>query len=71
MASGWERVLSAVSTLQEILVSEVRRRMEEMQVRQRDLATVVGISEKHLSFMLTGKSEGTLTMWDTLLKALS
>jgi transcriptional regulator with XRE-family HTH domain len=56
--------------VQDVLAAEVRARMEELTIRQRDLAMVVGISEKHLSQMLTGRSQGSLAMWDKLLEAL-
>lgn len=52
--------------MQEILAVELKRQMKESRVRQRDLALAVGISEKHLSQMLTGRTAGSLAMWDRL-----
>lgn len=40
-------------------------------IRQADLARAVGISQKHLSQMLRGHAEGTLTMWQDCFDALS
>jgi plasmid maintenance system antidote protein VapI len=56
--------------VQDILAAELRRQMEEAHVRQRDLALAVGISEKHLSQMLTGRAQGSLVMWDKLFDGL-
>jgi plasmid maintenance system antidote protein VapI len=57
-------------TIRQYLAGELRRQMGETKVRQRDLALVVGISEKHLSQVLTGRAQGTLEMWDKLFGAL-
>lgn len=35
---------------------------------QAHLAQMVGISEKHLSQLLTGKVEGSISLWDRLLR---
>jgi hypothetical protein len=58
------------STVQGVLADLVRSRIQAWTVRQRDVASDVGISEKHLSQMLTGRTQGTLAMWDRLLDAL-
>lgn len=44
--------------------------MGETKVRQRDLALALGLSEKHISQMLTGRAQGTLETWDRLFGAL-
>lgn len=36
---------------------------------QRDLAVATGITEKHMSFLMTGRSEGSLNLWSALLAA--
>jgi len=56
--------------VQDVLAAELRRQMKEAHVRQRDLALAVGISEKHLSQMLTGRTQGSLAMWDKLFAEL-
>ena len=52
------------------LVVELRAALAEVGVRQRDLALAVGISEKHLSQLLTGKAEGSFAMWEALFAEL-
>jgi DNA-binding phage protein len=37
--------------------------------QQREIARKAGISEKHLSQMLNGHAEGTLTVWQAVLDA--
>ena len=51
--------------LQQLLAGLVR----DSGVPQAELARRVGFSEKHVSQMLTGRVEGTLTAWQVLLDA--
>jgi hypothetical protein len=53
--------------LHAVLAAEVRAGLRESQGTQSWLAWKVGISEKHLSQMLTGRAEGSLPMWEALL----
>lgn len=64
------KVSEYASYVQEILATEVRTRLAEINVRQKDLAQDLGITEKHLSQMLTGKAQGTLAMWERVFMAL-
>lgn len=59
-----------VNKLQEILVFQIKAAMKMRKVSQKRLAEQAGCSEKHLSNLLSGKSEGTLRVWDTLLGVL-
>ena len=52
-------------TVQEELIARVR----ESGFLQKDLAAVSGMSEKHVSQMLTGKVMGSLEAWQKLLRA--
>lgn len=56
--------------LQEWLVHWVRVGLQENGWSQADLAELVGLTEKHLSQLLTGKAGGTLGTWDALLTAV-
>lgn len=60
-----------MNELQKILVETVREEMRERNMSQATLATLAGISQKHLSQMLAGKASGSLDVWNTLLKILS
>ena len=44
--------------------------MERRGLSQRDTAKLVGISEKHLSQMLNGRVEATLSTWQDIFNAL-
>ena len=48
----------------------VREALLERNRSQRWLAARVGISEKHVSQMLTGSIEGSLDVWDDMLREL-
>lgn len=54
-----------VTELQHFLAGLVRSN----RIPQTEIASAVGISEKHLSQMLNGRVEGTLTMWQAVLDA--
>jgi len=53
--------------LRETLAQRVRDRLASAGVTQADAAAYLGISQKHLSQMLTGAVDGSLSMWDRLL----
>lgn len=53
--------------LQQSLAAIVRSRLVGNDMRQRDAAAFIGISEKHLSRILNCYEEGSLTMWQRLL----
>jgi len=55
-----------VTPLQDQLVTALRFDMRRRGWNQADLAFAANISEKHLSQLMTGKQEGTLTMWQHL-----
>jgi transcriptional regulator with XRE-family HTH domain len=57
--------------LQEQLTKAVRQGLIERGWSQAELARRAGISEKHLSQMLKGRTEGSLSMWDQLLTILA
>jgi DNA-binding phage protein len=54
-----------ITTLQAYLSALVR----STGVLQVEIAEKVGVSEKHLSQMLNGRVEGTLSMWQSVLDA--
>lgn len=54
-----------MTDLQAMLSTLVRH----TQIPQVQIAGKAGLSEKHLSQMLTGNVEGTLTMWQAVLDA--
>jgi transcriptional regulator with XRE-family HTH domain len=56
-----------MNNLQSHLSAMVRDRLTGSGVTQADAAAYLGISQKHLSQMLTGAVEGSLGMWDRLL----
>jgi len=37
---------------------------------QSELAVAVGISDKHLSYLLTGRAAGSIRVWDKILREL-
>lgn len=59
-----------VNKLQEILVFQIKAAMKMRKMSQKKLAEQAGCSERHLSNLLSGKTQGTLGLWDTLLKVL-
>lgn len=61
--------LPPASDLQAWLAATIRVALRNDGLSQADLAVTVSITEKHLSRMLNGRQEGSLTMWDRLLKA--
>ena len=62
--------MTEAPTVHEFLVSMVKRRMEQDGLTQVEVATGLGISQKHLSQMLSGKVNGTIDMWQRLLDYL-
>lgn len=54
-----------MTTLQTYLAALVR----SAGVPQVEIAEKIGVSEKHLSQMLNGRVEGTLSMWQSVLDA--
>jgi len=59
-----------IVTLQDWVVYQVIAGMKSNGMIQVQLANKVGISEKHLSQLLTGKVEGSISMWNKLLTAV-
>ena len=59
-----------MSTLADNLIFAFRVQLDESAVTQRIIAERVGISEKHLSCVLNGRSSGSLALWDQLFAAL-
>lgn len=55
-----------MTSLQRWLAGFIRRSPRT----QAELAARLGISEKHLSQLVTGKEEGSLTMWQRILDEL-
>lgn len=57
--------------LQRFLMQLVRRELDNAPWKtQAWLAEKLDISQKHLSFLLTGKSHGSIQLWDRILTAL-
>jgi len=52
------------------LASEIKAGLARKGWSQADLAFAAGLSEKHLSQMLTGKVDGALSMWQHLIRSL-
>jgi len=59
-----------MTRLQLWLITLTRDGMTQRGMSQRDLARVLGISEKHVSELLNGKSQGTLDLWSLVLVSL-
>lgn len=55
--------------LHDELVARVRARMRARGMTQADLARRAGLTQKHLSQMLTGRVDGALAAWQRLLDA--
>lgn len=53
------------------LATALRHRLDEEGRTQGSLARQVGITQKHLSQMLTGRVTGSVAMWDRLFDALA
>jgi hypothetical protein len=66
-AAACQRDAAITGGLQTWLSAAVRDRLTTSGVTQADTAAYLGISQKHLSQMLTGAVEGSLGMWDRLL----
>jgi transcriptional regulator with XRE-family HTH domain len=61
----------AEDNLTDLLRRLVKEGTERHGWTQAQLAQQVGMSEKHLSRLMTGKTTGSLLAWDRLLKAVS
>lgn len=59
-----------VTLLQALLSDLVRGGMARTKLNQRKLAAAAQISEKYLSEMLRGRSQGSIEVWDRLLRAV-
>lgn len=59
-----------MTPLQAWLVGRVKEGLREQGWTQARLAAEAGITQKHLSQMLTGATEGSLTKWSTLLSRI-
>lgn len=57
-------------TLHQALAAEVRAGLRDLGLPQSWLAVRTGLSQKHVSQMLTGSAEGSLVCWDRLLNAV-
>ena len=58
------------SDLQRYLAATVRAAARNRGWPQARVALEAGLSQKHLSQVLTGRAEGSLQMWDRLLKSV-
>jgi transcriptional regulator with XRE-family HTH domain len=56
--------------LDELLRELVREGLDRRKWTQFQLARTVGLSEKHLSQLLNGRTAGSVAVWDRLLKAV-
>lgn len=56
--------------LQALLSALVRRRLDILQWSQYRLSQETGVSQKHISQLLRGKTAGSVDVWDRLLKAV-
>lgn len=56
---------ASMCPIQQMLVSLIR----SSGVTQASLAAATGISEKHMSYLMTGRAEGSLSLWSALLEA--
>lgn len=52
------------------LAAAVRHQLDEQHHTQHWLAQQVGTTDKHLSQMLTGQVDGSISMWDRIFDAL-
>ena len=59
-----------MTDLQQQLADAIRFALQKDGRTQRDLAKAAGISEKHLSQMLTGGAEGSFEVWQRLVYEL-
>lgn len=57
--------------LDELLRHLVRQGMKRRKLTQYRLAKASGLSQKHLSQLLNGKTAGSIAVWDRLLKEVS
>jgi predicted XRE-type DNA-binding protein len=62
--------VGGMTKIQSILSKEVRWGLCQQRMSQKALAELVGVSQKHLSLMLSGRAEGTLSMWQQLIDAV-
>ncbi|GAA1881750.1 helix-turn-helix domain-containing protein [Williamsia serinedens] len=53
--------------LRDELAARVKNGLKNQQETQRDLARRMGVSEKHISQVLTGRAGATVEMWDRML----
>ena len=56
--------------LQAMMADLVRGGLYRKHWNQADLAMAAGISRKHLSCMLSGRSQGSLEVWERLLEVV-
>ncbi len=59
-----------MTTIQRFLIDLVRGGLRRHKWTQKQLAQKAQVSEQHLSQMLTGKVEGTLSTWQKLIDVL-
>lgn len=64
------RVTKQMVGLQTALAQTVVDALKATGTSQADLAASLGVSEKHVSQMLTGTSPGSLAMWNLMLFTL-
>lgn len=57
---------SGVTDLQQWLAAFVR----ESPMNQREIAEAVGITQKHMTALVRGHSEGSLTLWQEILDVI-
>lgn len=62
--------MRAPVVLHQWLINRVNEGMEARGLTQSELAREAGISEKHLSGILTGRVTGSIELWDFLLLVL-
>ena len=59
-----------MTRIQHEMAKRIREHLERLGWSQADLAREVGVSQKHLTQLLNGKVEGTLSMWQDIFDAL-
>ena len=57
-------------TLQDQLIAVTKEALQERGWSQAELARRLDISTKHVSLLLTGRSQGRLRMWDQIFAVL-
>ena len=57
--------------IQQSFIDRVKYKLEWHSMTQSELAVKIGVSDKHVSMLLSGRSQGTLNIWSNIFDVLN